>query len=62
MLITLMSQKINLGDQIILSGCKPQTVKSIELIYYDESIFVIVKTMGGNCFPIKSDKLVCVNR
>lgn len=62
MLITLMAQKINVGDQIILSGCQPQTVKSIELSHYDSGIFVIIKTMGGNSFPIKSDKLICVNR
>ncbi|WWD11045.1 hypothetical protein CPL00134L_CDS0050 [Escherichia phage Phagiculus] len=62
MIQTIRVDNVKVGDEVIFTNCPPQKVKSIELNHYPTVTFVMIKTQGGNSFPIKSETLVCINR
>lgn len=62
MIQTIRVDNIKVGDEVIFTNCPPQKVKSVELSYYPTVTFVMIKTQGGNSFPIKPETLVCINR
>lgn len=62
MIQTIRVDNVQVGDDVIFTNCPPQKVKSIELNHYQKATFVMIKTQGGNSFPIKSETLVCINR
>lgn len=62
MLQTIKADMVKVGDEVLFSNCPPQKVKATSLEYYPSCTFVMIKTMGGNCFPINVNTLICVNR
>ena len=62
MLQTIKADMVKVGDEVLFSNCPPQVVKATSLEYYPSCIFVMIKTIGGNCFPINVNTLICVNR
>lgn len=62
MLQTIKADMVKLGDEVLFSNCPPQLVKATSLEYYPGFTLVMIKTVGGNCFPINVNALICVNR
>lgn len=62
MLQTIKADMVKVGDEVLFSNCPPQKVKATSLEYCHRCTFVMIKTMGGNCFPINVNTLICVNR
>lgn len=62
MLQTIKADMVKVGDEILFSNCPPQIVKTNSLEYCNNCTFVMIKTIGGNCFQINVNTLICVNR